>query len=330
MSERVTWLLPVKNGMPYLPEALASIEAQTYRNWEVLAWDNGSTDGTIAELHKWIPSRLPGRVITDNPLSLGNSLARLVESAQTELCARIDADDINHPERLEQQVAFLLERPEVAIVGADIEFIDENGRVYPGAWVHPEHDAEVRWRTLWKCSFNHPTVLYRRSVVLAAGNYADCKPGEDYDLWLRIARIAEVANIPRVLVKYRQISTSFMAGWNRDYDWMFDLVAARNADFLFSGMSGPSALELRRKVLPQSGDKVNLSDLVKLHQAATATALAAGKPTHYFRSTDLYSEQQRTLLSKWLMQRAWGRVCLTTKRKIRSSLKRLRLHTIGS
>ena len=87
MSLRVTWLLPIKDGMPFLPETLASIEAQTYQDWEVLAWDNGSTDGTIQELKRWIPSRLPGRVVTDCPLGLGLSLAQMVLRADTELCA---------------------------------------------------------------------------------------------------------------------------------------------------------------------------------------------------------------------------------------------------
>ena len=108
IHERVTWLIPVLNGMPYISETLASIEAQTYQNWEVLVWDNGSTDGTLEELEKWIPTRLPGRIITGEPLSLGDSLARMVEECKTELCARIDADDINLPERLEKQVAFFL------------------------------------------------------------------------------------------------------------------------------------------------------------------------------------------------------------------------------
>src|SRR5438270_212199 len=106
MSERVTWLMPVKNGMPHLPATLQSIEAQTYQNWEVLVWDNGSTDGTLEELQRWIPSRLPGRIVSAEPLSLGTSLARLVEAAETELCARIDADDVNYRERLEKQEEF--------------------------------------------------------------------------------------------------------------------------------------------------------------------------------------------------------------------------------
>ena len=77
--------MAVKNGMPYLPETLASIEAQTYRDWEIVVWDNGSTDGTLDELRRWIPSRLAGRVIYGNPLSLGTSLAKLVETARSNM-----------------------------------------------------------------------------------------------------------------------------------------------------------------------------------------------------------------------------------------------------
>ena len=129
MEDRVTWLIPVLNGMPYLPETLASIEAQTYKNWEVLVWDNGSTDGTLEELAKWIPDRLPGKIFTGEPHGVGGSLKRLVEECQTEFCARIDADDINFPERLEKQVAFLQAHPEVAILGSQMKYIDGNGNI---------------------------------------------------------------------------------------------------------------------------------------------------------------------------------------------------------
>src|SRR3954470_6092499 len=112
-TPKVTWLLPVKNGMPYLPETLASIEAQTYRNWEIIAWDNDSTDGTLELLQAWIPERLPGKIVTGNPLPLGRTLSELVQLAETEYCARIDADDVNYPNRLAVQVAFLNAHPEI-------------------------------------------------------------------------------------------------------------------------------------------------------------------------------------------------------------------------
>jgi glycosyltransferase involved in cell wall biosynthesis len=94
---RVTWTLPVLNGMPFLGEMLESIAAQTYRNRELIAWDNGSTDESVALLRAWIPARIPGRVITGKPLLLGLARARLTKLATTALCASIDADDVHLP-----------------------------------------------------------------------------------------------------------------------------------------------------------------------------------------------------------------------------------------
>lgn len=322
LSERVTWLLPVKNGMPFLPETLASIEAQTHKDWEILAWDNGSTDGTLEELQRWIPSRLPGRIISGRPLSLGNSLAALVEMAPTELCARIDADDVNHPERLARQVAFMLEHPQVGLLGAEVNFIDEHGRKRPDLWTQHLTDAEIRWSLRWTTSFNHPAVMFRRSVVLAAGNYADCMPYEDHDLWFRIAQIAEVANLPQRLVNYRVHESSVTGAHNRDYFPLFDKVAARYADSLFGDTPPPRALELRRKVQERPDAPVALGDFIRLRRAATATALALGKPPAYFRATGLYRSHQRKMLSKWLSQRAWGRAYFSTKKKLYAFLKK--------
>ena len=209
MSEQVTWLLPVKNGMPYLPETLASIEAQTYKNWEVLAWDNGSTDGTVEELKKWIPSRLPGRVVTDSPLPLGECLAEMVRQANTEFCARIDADDINFPERLEKQVDFLLKNSDIAVLGSQINCIDQNGKKHHLRMEYPlVHDDIVHYM-LRTCAMSHPTVLFRRSAILAVGNYRDVFVDgnryfcEDYDLWLRVATRFKLNNLDLTLLNYR-------------------------------------------------------------------------------------------------------------------------------
>jgi glycosyltransferase involved in cell wall biosynthesis len=329
MTDRVTWLMPVKNGMPYLPETLASIEAQTYRDWEILVWDNGSTDGTLDELRRWVPSRLPGRVIYDNPLSLGNSLAKLVETAQTKLCARIDADDVNYQTRLEQQVAFMRARPEVILVGTDVEFIDDKGSVIAGASTHQQEDAEIRWLLRWHCAFGHPTVLFRRSAVIAAGNYRDYMPYEDHDLWLRMALIGEMANLPAVLVKYRWRNASVSgqsaeqceeAPSGRVYDALFDEMAIKNANILFSGIPASEALELRHKANSRSRHrlKVRIYDVVRFHQAATASAVAVNKAPSYFRRTQLYSGQQRWLLRRILEQNACGRACLPVIREIQS------------
>ncbi len=206
--ERVTWLLPVKNGMPYLPETLASLAGQTDTNWEVLAWDNGSDDGTPSVLHEWIPSRLPGRVVTDRPMGLGLCRAAMVQEAQTELCACCDADDVSFPERLAQQIAFLRAHPDVALVGAQTVRLDTEGSLH-GQHGHLPlmHEDMVQWLLLpFGNPIAQPTVLFRRAAVLAAGNYRAVGPVniEDYELWLRMAAQGhKMANLNVPLVQYR-------------------------------------------------------------------------------------------------------------------------------
>ena len=252
MNERVTWLLPIKNGMPYLPQTLASIAAQTYSNWEVLAWDNGSTDGTIAELHQWIPSRLPGQVVTEQPLSLGNALAAMVKQAQTELCARIDADDINLPQRLEKQVEFLRQHPEVAVLGSQVNRIDSQGTDH-GLWTqYPlQHQDIVHWM-LRSCVVWHPTVMFRRSRVLAAGNYQDIQSAEDYDLWLRVAVRDRLANLDTSLVQYRvhDQSVTQTTAAKTGLASISNQCFCQNAKALY-GCSEPDALLLRERRHPQ-------------------------------------------------------------------------------
>jgi acetyltransferase-like isoleucine patch superfamily enzyme/glycosyltransferase involved in cell wall biosynthesis len=208
MNDRVTWLIPIKNGMPYLTETLASIESQTYTNWEVLVWDNGSTDGTLEELEKWIPHRLPGKIITGEPLTIGASLAKMVEICETEFCARIDADDVNLPERLEKQLAFLTDHPDVSVLSSWMYFVDEQG-AETGLYTLPLNHDDIIHEMLVRNPMSHPAVIFRKSAILDSGNYQDIYTKwngvniEDYDLWLRVSRTHKLANLDIPLVKYR-------------------------------------------------------------------------------------------------------------------------------
>lgn len=203
MRDIVTWLLPVRNGMPYLSETLASIEAQTYKRWQIIACDDGSTDNTLGELKRWIPSRLPGRILSGKPMGVGSALAQMVAQCETELCARIDADDVNLPRRLEQQIEFLYRNPEVAVVGSQMYCIDAKGEKRKHLYSVPLSHNDIVHAMLIKNSIAHPTVLFKKSFVLKAGNYQSFPNVEDYDLWLRLAKIAKLANIDQPLVCYR-------------------------------------------------------------------------------------------------------------------------------
>jgi glycosyltransferase involved in cell wall biosynthesis len=298
----VTLLMPVLNGMPFLPETLESIERQDYKNWEIIVWDNGSIDGTLEELHRWIPTRLPGRVVSGEPLKLGPSLARLVEEAQSELCARIDADDVMLPQRLTMQVAFMQEHPEVGVLGTEVEFIDDEGNVRPHLTPYSTKDADLRWLVRWINPISHPSVMFRRSVITNAGNYRDLKPFEDHDLWFRVSLIAELANLPQVLLKYRQHSRSTMGQADSRYHTYFDSMAELNADSLFAGFSSKEALSLRQKAIHDSQAKVTLVDFASYRRAATNTALNLRKPKKYFRATKAYQMYFRAMMRNYLLQ----------------------------
>ena len=203
MGERVTWLLPVRNGMPYLAEALASIEAQTYQNWEIIAWVNGSTDGTLKELQRWIPARLPGRIVADRPATYGQAMAEMTTMAETELCAIVHADDVNTPDRLAKQVRFMEAHPEVAVVGGGYDVIDAHGQTVADAgYPYLRHDDIVHYM-VQNTAIGCPTALFRRSMVLEAGNHRPVGLVEDYDLWLRLAVHHKLANVADCVLHYR-------------------------------------------------------------------------------------------------------------------------------
>ena len=202
-NPRVTWIMPVKNGLPYLPHTLASIQAQTYKNWEVLIWDNGSEDGTVELLRKWVPEKLPGRVVTGKPLGLAESLAEMVELAETELVARIDADDISKAHRLQDQVAFMVKNPDLAALGSQCDEIDEAGVNFGIRWPLPVSRVDVLHTLGYMNPMCHPSMLLRRSAVLEVGNYRPIRYVEDWDLWMRVAARHRIENFSEPLVLYR-------------------------------------------------------------------------------------------------------------------------------
>lgn len=200
---QITVLMPVLNGMPYLPQALASLHAQDCRDFEVLLWDNGSTDGSVEEAGTWIPSRIAGRVITGEPLPLHLCLARMMEMAGTTFCARMDADDIALPVRFSSQLEAFRRRPHLAVVGGQCINIDAEGREMERQDRLPVQHDQIVTHMLARSAMTHPAVMFRRNAVLESGNYSFPKPVEDLDLYLRIVRNFEVRNLPVPVLKYR-------------------------------------------------------------------------------------------------------------------------------
>lgn len=197
-------IIPILNAMPYMPEAFASLEAQTFKDFEVCLWDNGSTDGSVEEAMRWIPGRLKGRVVSGNPLPLHECLARMVEEAQTEFVARMDGDDVCLPERFQKQIQYLNQNPDVAVLGAQCLPIDARGMQLHEPLHFPESFVGVLSKFMIGNAVLHPSVVFRKSSILEAGNYKLYeKPCEDLDLWLRVASRHKITSLPDQLLKYR-------------------------------------------------------------------------------------------------------------------------------
>jgi glycosyltransferase involved in cell wall biosynthesis len=251
MSFQLSVIIPVLNGMPYLREMFESLEAQTYKNFFVILWDNGSDDGSIEEAKKWIPLRLPGMIITGEPLPLNKCLARLVECAKTEFIARMDADDVCLPDRFEKQLRLMDANPYVDLVGMDVELIDAKGVKLGQQWQYNATHDDIVTGMMLNCPFAHPTIFFRKSSVLGVGNYRN-KTIEDYDLYLRMANKKTLANLNEIGVKYRRlIPTSFtgLLSKNGELDKLTLQVATENAQSAF-GIRSNIFQKLRKREYP--------------------------------------------------------------------------------
>lgn len=205
----ISIIIPVKNGMPYIRETLESIRCQTYQNFEVLVWDNGSTDGTVELLKQWIPSKLNGTVVTDRPMSYPLSLAALVELSTYDFIARIDADDVMRPTRLEHQLSVMQSNPNLGILGSHMYVMNELGVITGSYGDLPCAHESIMFRLLGtRNPVPHPSVMLRKSMVLAAGNYHDVYGVDDLDLWLRMADIGEIHIDSEYLTIYRILPNS--------------------------------------------------------------------------------------------------------------------------
>ncbi|MET0381970.1 MAG: glycosyltransferase [Burkholderiaceae bacterium] len=208
----VSVLLPVFNGGAYLRPAIDSILAQTFRDFECLVLDDGSTDGS-GELAQAIARRDPRlRVVRRENRGLVATLNELAGMARGALLARMDADDIALPHRFARQVDFLAANPAVVCVGGAQILMDQAGRDISPI-VPPSDDERIQRQALrGHGSICHPTAMIRAGALREIGGYrADFYPAEDLDLWLRLGELGELANLAEPVLRYR-VHTGSISG----------------------------------------------------------------------------------------------------------------------
>lgn len=210
MAPPVTVLMSVYNGLPYLPEAIDSILQQTFQDFQFLIVDDASTDGTGEILAEY--SRRDPRIqilTNEQNRGLGYSLARGVEAATTPWIARLDADDIAVPNRLELQMGYITQNSDLDILGGYALIINSSKQVVDERKVPICHEEITR--LIWTNPFLHSTVMFRREAIARVGSYSGrVRKRQDYELWFRCAAAGlKFANLPIPLIYYRFTEETF-------------------------------------------------------------------------------------------------------------------------
>jgi len=198
-SPRVTVLMPVFNAESYLAEAIESILGQTYTDMEILIIDDGSTDHSASIIASYRDPRI--RVVqNDKNMTLVPTLNLGLDLANGYYIARMDADDVALPNRIEAQVRFLDAHPEIVVCGTGMKVIGSST-----VFVPPTNPEVLRYKLHVRNCIAHPTVMFRASTLRDAKIYynSDFTHAEDYELWNRLSENYRIANISRPLLHYR-------------------------------------------------------------------------------------------------------------------------------
>ena len=204
-SPAISVVLPVHNAEAYVREAVESILAQTFTDFECIIINDGSTDNSGVVLRE-LARRDARIVLVERPNDgLVSALNEGIKIARAELIARMDADDVAMPERFALQHARMIQEPELAVLGSFFRIMDRDDaiRLYDNRPLTPA--AAMRF-VKHGCPVAHPTVMMRRDAVLKADGYRKAfSHAEDYDLWLRMSDLGyAIANLPQPLLNYRE------------------------------------------------------------------------------------------------------------------------------
>ncbi len=202
----VSVVMPVYRNDDYLAESIGSILGQTYRDLEIILMCDDPSEKTRAIIAEFQGSDKRIRVFYRERKGLISSLNEGISLATGTYIARMDADDISYPDRLEKQVAFIEAHPECALVAAQVEWINESGDLI-GYW-KTDHQADtackIRKILPRENCLAHPTVLIRRSITGRYRYDPHQKNTEDYDVWLRMTSDSQIlCKVPEILLKLR-------------------------------------------------------------------------------------------------------------------------------
>lgn len=198
-NPQISVIIPIHNGEKTLERSLKSVVNQTYRDFEIITVLNNCTDNS-----ENICKKFNTKILCCNEQGIVPALNTGLLNSQGKYIARQDADDYWYPEKLEKQINFMLDNPDIDILGTQIRILDKNLNVSKNQEKRPLDNVSIK-----SCLLNamnviaHPSVLFKKSIFLRTGFYSDIYPfAEDYELWLKSIKFFNFSNLPDILVDY--------------------------------------------------------------------------------------------------------------------------------
>ncbi len=216
MNPKVSVIMSVYNGARYLKEAIDSILNQTFSDFEFLIVDDCSNDNSPQILEEYAKKDNRVRIITNEfNLGLTKNLNTAIRQAKGEYIARFDCDDVSLPDRFKEQVEYLDSHKECGVVSMWADVIDGNGKK-TRTIKYPTTDQDLRKVLISYNPFFHPGIMLRKEVFDTVGLYDESwRFAQDYELYFRIAKKYKLANIPKILLLYRETGGSITGGKNK-------------------------------------------------------------------------------------------------------------------
>src|SRR3972149_6374220 len=204
-TPKISVIMPFYNCERYLGQAIESILTQTFNDFELILINDASTDNSDSIAKRYLNDQRVVYIKNNYNKKIVKNLNLGLSIARAEIIARMDGDDISHPDRLEKQYSYLLAHKVIVLIGSFAELIDSNGRVV-GQMIKPTSPEMIKKTAFYYAPFVHPAIMIRRGVLEAVGCYREkylfC---EDIDLFFRVIFSGyQTCNIPEFLIKYRQ------------------------------------------------------------------------------------------------------------------------------
>jgi glycosyltransferase involved in cell wall biosynthesis len=279
----ISIVMPSYNSAAFIREAVDSVISQSYPHFELLVCDDGSSDATQEIVREMARRDNRIRLIVNQHGGVSRNCNVGLEAAKFPWIARLDADDVAAPDRLEIQIRAAERQPEVICWGGRAHLINRQGQMLRGAQLGPLNDAEYRaMRRSGKVIYIlGPTVMFRRDEALAAGGYDPRFDGaEDIELLSRLARRGPVRTLPEVLTFYRIHGQSVTAHRSAQQRHLFSFIEARNLAWQAGG-----DLEL----------EPYLADLAARPAFDRLRDEIAGRGSQYYRNTSIHFAERRLI-----------------------------------